>query len=163
MAKPPFEVTETGWGEFEVAIRIYFVDPNERPVTIYHHLRLFQTDPANPTQMIVLKRIVAEHYEEVIFQDPSQLMNSLLNLNNTTGSGSKSAKHETDFEDKREKTIVAIGAAKNKVRLEVNSLKDKLKLAKETISKLRDAVQKAEASNQSSTGQGSSPNKNTAK
>lgn len=30
--KPPYEVTETGWGEFEVQIRIYFVDVNEKPV-----------------------------------------------------------------------------------------------------------------------------------
>ena len=27
--RPPFEVTETGWGEFEVAIRIYFQDQSE--------------------------------------------------------------------------------------------------------------------------------------
>lgn len=33
VSKPPFEVTETGWGEFEVIIKIYFSDPNERPVS----------------------------------------------------------------------------------------------------------------------------------
>lgn len=32
LVKPPYEVTETGWGEFEVVIKIYFNDPNERPV-----------------------------------------------------------------------------------------------------------------------------------
>ena len=32
VSKPPYEVTETGWGEFEVVIKIYFEDPNERPV-----------------------------------------------------------------------------------------------------------------------------------
>ena len=32
--KPPYEVTETGWGEFEVIIKIYFTDPNERPVSL---------------------------------------------------------------------------------------------------------------------------------
>ena len=32
--KPPYEVTETGWGEFEVIIKIYFSDPNERPVSL---------------------------------------------------------------------------------------------------------------------------------
>jgi len=32
--KPPYEVTETGWGEFEVIIKIYFNDPTERPVNI---------------------------------------------------------------------------------------------------------------------------------
>lgn len=31
--KPPYEVTETGWGEFEIQIRIYFVDVNEKPVS----------------------------------------------------------------------------------------------------------------------------------
>lgn len=33
-SKPPYEVTETGWGEFEIVIKIYFHDPNERPVSI---------------------------------------------------------------------------------------------------------------------------------
>ena len=32
--KPPYEVTETGWGEFEVVIKIYFHDPAERPVSL---------------------------------------------------------------------------------------------------------------------------------
>lgn len=45
MTKPPYELTETGWGEFEIVIKIYFHDPNERPVTIYHILKLFQTTP----------------------------------------------------------------------------------------------------------------------
>ena len=31
--QPPYEVTETGWGEFEVIIKIYFNDPTERPVS----------------------------------------------------------------------------------------------------------------------------------
>ena len=32
LTKPPYEVTETGWGEFEIVIKIYFQDSNERPV-----------------------------------------------------------------------------------------------------------------------------------
>lgn len=35
LVKPPYEVTETGWGEFEVVIKIYFNDPNERPVKYF--------------------------------------------------------------------------------------------------------------------------------
>ena len=34
ITKPPYELTETGWGEFEIVIKIYFHDPNERPVSI---------------------------------------------------------------------------------------------------------------------------------
>jgi len=28
----PFEIEESGWGEFETQIAIFFVDPNEKPV-----------------------------------------------------------------------------------------------------------------------------------
>jgi YEATS domain-containing protein 4 len=35
VVKPPYEVTETGWGEFEIVIKIYFHDPNERPTVSY--------------------------------------------------------------------------------------------------------------------------------
>ena len=34
ITKPPYEVTETGWGEFEIVKKIHFQDPNERPVCI---------------------------------------------------------------------------------------------------------------------------------
>lgn len=33
VTKPPYEITETGWGEFEIIIKIFFIDPNERPVS----------------------------------------------------------------------------------------------------------------------------------
>jgi YEATS domain-containing protein 4 len=33
VSKPPYEITETGWGEFEIVIKIYFHDPNERSVS----------------------------------------------------------------------------------------------------------------------------------
>lgn len=32
VVKPPYEISETGWGEFEIVIKIHFHDPNERPV-----------------------------------------------------------------------------------------------------------------------------------
>ena len=33
-SKPPYEVKETGWGEFEIQIRIYFHDPAEKPGSV---------------------------------------------------------------------------------------------------------------------------------
>lgn len=33
VTKPPYEVTETGWGEFEIVIKIFFHCPNEKPVS----------------------------------------------------------------------------------------------------------------------------------
>ena len=38
---PPFEVEETGWGEFEIAIKFYFVpESTEKPQTVWHGLKL---------------------------------------------------------------------------------------------------------------------------
>lgn len=36
--KPPFEVEETGWGEFELVIKIFFQDTSERPVIIINYM-----------------------------------------------------------------------------------------------------------------------------
>jgi transcription initiation factor IIF auxiliary subunit len=36
IAQAPFEVEESGWGEFETHITIYFADPNEKPVFVYY-------------------------------------------------------------------------------------------------------------------------------
>lgn len=40
--KPPYAVTETGWGEFEVGIKIHFVDGSERPVWLLFTKQTFQ-------------------------------------------------------------------------------------------------------------------------
>ncbi|WKY06220.1 hypothetical protein Q1695_006430 [Nippostrongylus brasiliensis] len=66
--KPPYEVTETGWGEFEV--------------TVFHYLRLFQPVvnlPNGTTQ------VIAEHYDEIVFQEPTIPMYKAL----TSGDGKK--------------------------------------------------------------------------
>jgi hypothetical protein len=55
--KPPFEVVEYGWGEFEVRIRIYFHDPTEKFVEIFHNLKLFHLGmfrPLSPTLSLPL-------------------------------------------------------------------------------------------------------------
>lgn len=42
VTKPPYEVTETGWGEFEIIIKIFFHCPNEKPVSEFaSHCKLF--------------------------------------------------------------------------------------------------------------------------
>lgn len=95
LTKPPYEVTETGWGEFEVVIKLHFHDPNERPVTLYHILKLFQSpivDGEMSTQD-AKKGLVSESYEEIVFQEPTQYMQQCL-LNSKPISGPYS--HDTD-------------------------------------------------------------------
>ncbi|VDK49655.1 unnamed protein product [Gongylonema pulchrum] len=73
--KPPYEVTETGWGEFEVQIRIFFVDVNEKPVTAFHYLRLFQPQVTLPNGKTM---VAAEYYDEIVFQEPTIPMYKIL-------------------------------------------------------------------------------------
>lgn len=104
--KPPYEVSETGWGEFEVVIKIYFHDPTiYKPVTFYHILKLFQppTDGSAPNTegpstvppiIDTKKRLVSEFYDEIVFYEPSQLMQQMLNTIQPVSSGSWA--HDTD-------------------------------------------------------------------
>lgn len=55
-------MSETGWGEFEVAIKIQFQDPAEKPVTLFHHLRLYQSNET----ILRDKSIVCEKYDEIV-------------------------------------------------------------------------------------------------
>ena len=39
---PPYEVTETGWGEFDITITVHFQpDANEKPLELAHMLKLY--------------------------------------------------------------------------------------------------------------------------
>eukprot|EP00743_Colponemidia_sp_Colp-15_P008353 GILK01009072.1.p1 GENE.GILK01009072.1~~GILK01009072.1.p1 ORF type:complete len:225 (+),score=18.44 GILK01009072.1:28-675(+) len=73
--KFPFEVTESGWGEFEIGIRIHFVDPNERPVDVYQMLKLYP--PGNQPQSSK-KPVTAEHYDEIVFNEPTESFYKIL-------------------------------------------------------------------------------------
>lgn len=76
------QVSETGWGEFEVQIKIHFQDASERPVNLYHMLKLFHTTGAdsNTTTAMVQgrKTVVSESYDEIIFHEPTQVVHLLV-------------------------------------------------------------------------------------
>lgn len=85
---PPFEVTETGWGEFEVQIKIYFVpEANEKPQTIWHHLKLHPYGPDAERQREKKEPVVSECYEEVVFNEPVEAFYELLTTGGSGGSG----------------------------------------------------------------------------
>lgn len=66
--KPPFEVSETGWGEFDIIIKIHFnPSSGEKPLTLYHHLRLhpYEEDGlANPWPK--QKPVTSYSYDEIV-------------------------------------------------------------------------------------------------
>ena len=41
VGEAPYEVTETGWGEFDLHFKVYFRCSKARPVTYWHRINLF--------------------------------------------------------------------------------------------------------------------------
>lgn len=68
-----FEVHETGWGEFEITVKIYFAPESlEKPQSLYHHLRLhpYGHNEAEKEAMKGAADIRSWCYQEVIFNEP---------------------------------------------------------------------------------------------
>lgn len=72
---PPFEVTETGWGEFEIIIKIYFhTEGGEKNITLIHHLKLHPYDGL----ISMDGKVESVRYDEIVFNEPTEKMFSLL-------------------------------------------------------------------------------------
>lgn len=70
---PPFELTETGWGEFEINVKIHFVDEaNEKVVNFYHHLRLHPYHNVKAEPQAPNDEISAVYYDELVFNEPNE-------------------------------------------------------------------------------------------
>ncbi|KAI8371754.1 yeats family-domain-containing protein [Radiomyces spectabilis] len=96
--QPPFEVSETGWGEFEIMIKIHFqAVTSEKPVTLYHHLRLhpYEDDPSGkpwPADRPVSSFI----YDELIFNEPTEQFYQILSEHNALTSNLPAKKPNKD-------------------------------------------------------------------
>jgi transcription initiation factor IIF auxiliary subunit len=65
--EPPFEVTETGWGEFEIQIKIYFSnEASEKPMTLFHFLHLHPYGPNKEEERDKGLTVEAMQYEEIV-------------------------------------------------------------------------------------------------
>ena len=69
-----FQIHETGWGEFEIAIKLYYVpESSEKPQTIYHHLRLHpygRTEEEREAMRASGQDVTSWVYEEQLFNEP---------------------------------------------------------------------------------------------
>eukprot|EP00924_Labyrinthula_sp_SR-Ha-C_P013875 augustus_masked-scaffold_5-processed-gene-16.19-mRNA-1 protein AED:0.43 eAED:0.49 QI:0/-1/0/1/-1/1/1/0/199 len=72
---PPYTVSQTGWGEFEAQITIFFLDDLEKPVSGSHFLRLFHEKGSN---LSATTPVVSETYDELIFKNPPEKLVPLL-------------------------------------------------------------------------------------
>lgn len=68
---PPFEVEETGWGEFEIAIKFYFApESTEKPQTLWHGLKLHPYGEDIEGKKERRETVKSICYEEVLFNEP---------------------------------------------------------------------------------------------
>jgi YEATS domain-containing protein 4 len=73
--KFPFEIHQTGWGEFDIGIKIFFNDPAEKPVELVHSLKLYSELGAQPSTK---RPVVSERYDEIVFSEPTEMFAMML-------------------------------------------------------------------------------------
>ncbi|CDS07109.1 hypothetical protein LRAMOSA09632 [Lichtheimia ramosa] len=86
--EPPFELSETGWGEFEVLVKVHFHPAaNEKAAQLYHHIRLhpYQDDPSGGTWPKD-KPVTSFVYDELVFNEPTEAFYQILADNNVVNS-----------------------------------------------------------------------------
>ncbi|KAI5465686.1 yeats family-domain-containing protein [Mariannaea sp. PMI_226] len=78
----PFIVNETGWGEFDITIKLYYVnDSGEKPQTLYHYLRLHpygRNEDEKQAMIAANGEVRAWSYEEQLFNEPYEVFFNLL-------------------------------------------------------------------------------------
>eukprot|EP00051_Salpingoeca_urceolata_P006001 m.79825 g.79825 ORF g.79825 m.79825 type:complete len:199 (-) comp14640_c0_seq3:95-691(-) len=107
---PPYEVTESGWGEFEITITLHFVDPDEPPVTVFHLLKLYANED---TIDLNKKTIVCEHYDEIVFASPSPAMSHALLATSPTGPRQTARNYEVEEQQQYEQLQAIKGKVDN--------------------------------------------------
>lgn len=69
ISKPPFELAESGWGEFVIQIRISFQLAGLRPMILSHQLRLH---PLVEDSGRSFKPVISETYDEIVISRPGE-------------------------------------------------------------------------------------------
>ena len=134
LSKPPYKVNESGWGEFEISIKVFFHDPSEKPVTFYHFLKLFKNDSV----IVKDKSIISENYDEILFTDPTPIMYPL--LINAKPSDPGLAQHYQNFEDIERKIFTSIIEARRIIKTEIAQISEKIKQQREKYTSMRQEI-----------------------
>ncbi|GAV07546.1 hypothetical protein RvY_17370 [Ramazzottius varieornatus] len=116
----PFEVEETGWGEFDVQVKVFFHDPHEREVTLYTWVRLLLKDNDPRRYSSGDGYNIWEYHDEFVFNEPTTMMSALLN----TRKPEAFYKYpEIDYGKLEETTKEKIGVGRRRVLKEIEALK----------------------------------------
>ena len=78
----PFEVTESGWGEFVIHFKISFKNPRFKPLSLSHQLHLHHPLSVNPK---LDAPVVSQVFDEIIFCESSSEVGPQINHQPPTG------------------------------------------------------------------------------
>ena len=74
--KWPFELYETGWGEFDIKIQIQLIDETVKPIDLVHSLKFYHQSHTSGSNK---RPVVSENYDEIIFVNPKpEILEQLL-------------------------------------------------------------------------------------
>jgi YEATS domain-containing protein 4 len=164
---PPYTVTEKGWGEFEVTIRVYWKDESEKPLVLTTPLKLYPS-AASDNKHSSLKDgepVIHETYDEVVFTDPTEIFYKQLILGHGGGSLNDSYPltfpkvyfHEASVQERLplysdEDDVKALLEAQKFLSTELSSVKDRILKAKQAKAELDQALVSAAALKKGATG-----------
>ncbi|SCW02437.1 LAFE_0F06414g1_1 [Lachancea fermentati] len=135
---PPFELTETGWGEFEINIKIHFIDDaNEKMLNFYHHLRLHPYYDTNrqliksetnqvETEKAVNSEVQSIFFDEIVFNEPNEQFFKILMSTPGYLLPSNKTKEHIFSKQLEQEEIDRINMGIDKVDQEIEKLKQKL-------------------------------------
>jgi len=128
--KWPFELYESGWGQFDIIITIHLIDETAKPIEFVHPLKLYPSQAH--VSMSTKKPVVSESYDEIIFVNPRQEIREVL-LNPPMRKDS-SIQIPLNFEEDRKSMDYSSVSHEDKMQVERNmpSGSDRSNLKKES-------------------------------
>ncbi|CAG8474599.1 7062_t:CDS:2, partial [Ambispora gerdemannii] len=125
---PPFEISETGWGEFELTMKLHFVpESGEKPVTLYHNLRLHPyEDDGSILTSNKGKPVSSFQYDELVFTDPTETMYQILLSNQTSNLPTRSTASQPYSIQAEQEEVKAIETAYRQVQENITKYKQRM-------------------------------------
>ena len=113
--RPPYHVTETGWGEFDIHVTVRFRCSEADPVTFWHRVNLF---PSEDNLRVDASTVAIETCDEMVFPEPTRLMRSLLE----SESSREVNEFHTDFDEMEGRAVEGLKEASRRVEGEIEEV-----------------------------------------
>lgn len=144
---PPFEVTESGWGEFEIQLKLFFVgESNEKAITLFHYLKLhpYNGDEAELELARTQRRpVLSYQYDEVVFNEPTEAMYEILTSKGTARLPERRRGARGEFVEETEQVeLDRLGEGVRTVQEQVKGLREKLREREKMMAEIKKSLEK---------------------